>query len=339
MPENASPPRAQRFEWKGRHDGEQASQLRLHQIIHQTTTTAVQERARHTESNAYVLLGFCSDEGVRRNHGRIGAATAPHYIRQQLANLPVHHALQLRDDGDIYCQGQQLEQAQQALAERLTQILTQGEMPIVLGGGHELGFASFCGLFDYLQQNEPQKHMGIINFDAHFDLRQHDVATSGTPFLQAAQRCQQYQQDFHYLCIGVGKHANTKILFETADQLKCHYIYDQQIHSANMPQLLAQLQQFIDQVDYLYITVDLDVFAASIAPGVSAPAWRGITLGDFEQLFAWILRSGKVRILDIAECNPVFDIDQRTAKLAAYIIFEYLNTAVTHAAISGTVTT
>lgn len=60
-------------------------------------------------------------------------------------------------------------------------------------------------------------------------------------------------------------------------------------------------------VDWLYVTVDLDVFAASIAPGVGAPAVRGIDLKIFERVMQHIQRSVKIKLLDIAQCNPKYD--------------------------------
>ncbi|MDU6100327.1 MAG: arginase family protein, partial [Acinetobacter sp.] len=67
-----------------------------------------------------------------------------------------------------------------------------------------------------------------------------------------------------------------------------------------------------------------DVFAAAVAPGVSAPAVKGIDLATFEAIFKHIQGTGKIKLLDIAECNPKFDLDNRTAKLAAYIVYQYL---------------
>ncbi len=193
-----------------------------------------------------------------------------------------------------------------------------------MGGGHEVAFGSFSGLFQYLQKHEPEKNIGIINFDAHFDLREAEQASSGTPFLQAAQLSEQNSKPFHYLCIGVAKHANTKVLFETADRLKCEYIYDRDVHIIHIESLLKKVNHFIEQVDCLYITIDLDVFSSSIAPGVSAPAVKGIDLTVFDPILQLIKRSGKIKVLDIAECNPKFDLDHKTAKLAAYIIFNYM---------------
>lgn len=300
------------FTWQGRHDGDGEEHRRIHHVVNTT------------QPASFALIGFGSDEGVKRNKGRLGAADAPDMIRAQLANLPVHQSVSIVDIGTVVCEQGQLEKAQAELADQVERSLQQGMKPIVLGGGHEVAFGSFSGLFQYIQHHEPQQKIGIINFDAHFDLREAEQVTSGTPFLNAAKLSEQNQKEFHYLCIGVAKHSNTKALFDTADRLNCQYIYDQQLQLSEIDHLISKINGFIEKIDALYITVDLDVFSASIAPGVSAPAVKGIDLSVFDPLFQAIKKSGKIRVFDVAECNPRFDLDNRTAKLAAYIIFNYI---------------
>ena len=300
------------FTWQGRHDGDGEEHRRIHHVVNTT------------QHASFALIGFGSDEGVKRNKGRLGAADAPNMIRAQLANLPVHQSVSIVDIGTVVCEQGQLEKAQAELADQVERSLQQGMKPIVLGGGHEVAFGSFSGLFQYIQHHEPQQKIGIINFDAHFDLREAEQVTSGTPFLNAAKLSEQNQKEFHYLCIGVAKHSNTKALFDTADRLNCQYIYDQQLQLSEIDHLISKINGFIEKIDALYITVDLDVFSASIAPGVSAPAVKGIDLSVFDLLFQAIKKSGKIRVFDVAECNPRFDLDNRTAKLAAYIIFNYI---------------
>lgn len=300
------------FTWQGRHDGDGEEHRRIHHVVNTT------------QHASFALIGFGSDEGVKRNKGRLGAAHAPDMIRAQLANLPVHQSVSIVDIGTVVCEQGQLEKAQADLADQVERSLQQGMKPIVLGGGHEVAFGSFSGLFQYIQHHEPQQKIGIINFDAHFDLREAEQVTSGTPFLNAAKLSEQNQKEFHYLCIGVAKHSNTKALFDTADRLNCQYIYDQQLQLSEIDHLISKINGFIEKIDALYITVDLDVFSASIAPGVSAPAVKGIDLSVFDPLFQAIKKSGKIRVFDVAECNPRFDLDNRTAKLAAYIIFNYI---------------
>lgn len=300
------------YQWNGRHDGNGDEHLRMYQIIN---------KSKQAE---FALIGFSSDEGVRRNKGRVGAAEAPDLIRSQLANLPVHTPISITDLGTIICIDGNLEQAQSDLAKQVDSALNQGMTPIVLGGGHEVAFGSFSGLFQHLQKTDSTQKIGIINFDVHLDLREENQATSGTPFLQAAQMSQRLNKEFNYLCIGVAKHSNTKKLFNTAQALNCQFIFDDEIERQNLEPLLLKIDTFINQVDVLYITVDLDAFSASIAPGVSAPAVKGVELRVFDLLINHIQSSGKIRLLDIAECNPNFDQDQRTAKLAAYIVYNFI---------------
>ncbi|MEQ4779118.1 formimidoylglutamase [Providencia huaxiensis] len=302
----------QPFQWQGRTDGETQEHLRIHQVMN-----------KHTPAK-FALIGFASDEGVRRNKGRQGAKAGPDAIRHQLAGLPIHQPLAVKDVGTIRCDDGNLEAAQRCLSDQLIALLADNQKPIVLGGGHEVAFASFQGLFDYVEQYQAGKTIGIINFDAHFDLREAPVATSGTPFLQSAILCQQHQRPFQYLCLGIADHGNTKVLFDTADKLGCQYIRDKELAYSKLPQVIEKIKNFIDDVDYLYVTVDLDVFSAAIAPGVSAPAPKGISTEIFDELFAIIKHSQKIAVFDIAECNPEFDIDNHTAKLAAYLIYQYL---------------
>ena len=301
------------FKWEGRFDGDTAEHRRLFQIINQ------QDQADFT------LLGFASDEGIRRNKGRLGAKNGPDHIRKQLANLPVHHPFSLNDAGNVTCDNEDLETAQKNLADKIHNSLNQKSLPIVLGGGHEIAFGSFQGVFNHLLEHQENFQLGIINFDAHFDLRKADIVTSGTPFLNAANLSKAHNIDFNYLCLGIAEHGNTRVLFDTADALDVTYILDKELSSSKVHEALCHVQAFIDRMDYLYITVDLDVFPAYIAPGVSAPAAKGLSLEAFETLFETILASKKTILLDIAECNPQFDIDNRTAKLAAFIVYQYVN--------------
>lgn len=73
----------------------------------------------------------------------------------------------------------------------MCQLLDNGQLVIGLGGGHEIGWASYQGLMMHLEKQEKGKdriNVGIINFDAHFDLRLPEVGpSSGTPFWQASE--------------------------------------------------------------------------------------------------------------------------------------------------------
>jgi formiminoglutamase len=83
----------------------------------------------------------------------------------------------------------------------------------------------------------------------------------------------------------------------------------------------------LQDIDLLYVTVCLDAFPASAAPGVSAPSALGVDPLLVIRVLRYLAEKQQAmqyqwQLCDIAEMNPQFDIDSRTAKLAARLIFE-----------------
>lgn len=150
-----------------RDDGEPGDTRRLFEVVRECGESAP------LNAGEPLLIGFCCDEGVRRNQGRIGAARAPRALRRALAGLPAHRVPTLRDAGDIVCDDGDLEAAQRALGEAVRHALTSGARPVVLGGGHEVAWGTYCGLRAWLDDGSAgERHLLVVNFDAHFDLRQ-----------------------------------------------------------------------------------------------------------------------------------------------------------------------
>ena len=302
--------------WTGRIDGEYEEYLRWHQIVQ----LANRETTLPDGNSFYGILGFVCDEGVRRNLGRVGAKEGANVLRKFCSNFPANKEHKIIDFGNIICEDSALENAQEELAKYVSSIQQLNGKTIVFGGGHELMFGHFSGL----RKSFPNSKIGIINFDAHFDNRAIDPnigATSGTGFWQIAQ------QDFNYkyLAIGIQKNSNTKVLFNTAEKFKTEFILAEDFHIQNKDAILKQINTFIENVEVLYLTVCLDVFSAAFAPGVSAVAYSGI-FPDlfFRDIFKTIAIHPKLKAFDIAELNPLFDIDNHTARLAAGLIFEVI---------------
>ncbi|MCP9768383.1 formimidoylglutamase [Lacihabitans sp. LS3-19] len=300
-------------QWTGRIDGETEEHLRWHQAIVMGEI--------NTSFSDFGLIGFASDEGVRRNKGRVGARKGPGFLRKAYANFPIVSQKSLADYGDIVCENNALEYAQNELAEMVANLQRKRTKTIVFGGGHEVMFGHYSGL----RLAFPDKKIGIINFDAHFDNRAIDPAigaSSGTGFWQIAQQ----DRNFAYLAIGIQANSNTKALFNEAERTNTQYILADEILPENQKDIFDKIDSFINVIDVLYVTLCLDVFAAPFAPGVSAAAFNGL-IPDFffKKIFKKVACSPKLSAFDIAELNPDLDIDNRTAKLAASFVFELVN--------------
>lgn len=354
-------------QWSGRNDGADFNVQRWFQQI----TICDLEKALLpplSGGKGLAILGFASDEGVRRNGGRTGAAQGPEAIRQASANLAVHFeaGFTLVDAGTICCAGRDLELAQEQLAVAVAEILGQGYRPLLWGGGHEMMYAHYCGIRKFLsgkktavtgaagfaaqtaadsladqtwlaatginpettERATPESaapRIGVINFDAHFDLRipGEAGATSGTGFWQVARDCRTAGEAFNYLALGIQKQSNTRLLYGTADSLNVSFVESRYFDSENSLFVESKIAGLLDASDYIYVTICLDVFAHLAAPGVSAPSATGI-LPDafFMRMLATLLKSPKCISIDIAELNPAHDHSGQTAKLAAALSFE-----------------
>ena len=270
------------------------------------------------------ILGFCSEEGIIRNHGRPGAKFGPEAFRKAFANLPAHGIAHLIDVGDITVTDD-LELGQKALGSVVSELVKHHYLPIVIGGGHELAWGQYQGI----HQSPLRKKLGIINFDAHFDLRplaKPNYGTSGTPFTQIAQQRELDKLGFHYLCVGIQPTANTPELFEQARILGAEYISASQLTENDVSHSLSIINHSIQQCDSIYLSICMDVFSASLASGVSAPQSLGILPERALPLIQHIMQSGKTISLAVAELSPPYDQNSLTARLAAELVAHCLYT-------------
>ncbi len=298
-------------QWSGRDDAADGGRARRwHQCVRPADATGA----------PIVLLGFACDAGVARNAGRAGAAAGPEALRRALANVAAHAVSAVGDLGDVVCEDDALEAAQAEYAAVVAKAIGAGSLPIGLGGGHEIAYGSYCGLRDALRGTGGSGPIGIVNFDAHFDLRSGSRATSGTPFRQILENAAAAGQRVEYHCLGVSRYANTAALFDRARELDVRWVPDEEMLAERLPELARELLRLEARVDHLYLTVCLDALPAAVAPGVSAPAARGVELAVIEPLIDLLAASRKLRVADVAELNPVHDIDSRTARVAARLV-------------------
>ena len=307
MPARHIPPEP----WTGRDDPEDGEfAKRIHHLM--------------SDDGNRAILGFACDSGVVRNRGRAGAKEGPTALRKALANLAVPaDASSLHDLGDVAVENDDLEDGQSLLAEQIAVNLYNLDRLVVFGGGHETAFGSYSGL----HRKYPDKRIGIINLDAHLDLRLpgEKGPSSGTPFTQIREL---NPGNFDYLCIGLALESNTQALLRRADNWDVKTIYDRELLE-NPAAADGEIEAIIARSDLIYLTLCLDVLPHYQAPGVSAPAARGLPLAIVENVVSKVLRSSReqnraIPVADIVELSPPHDRDDMTAKTAAFLARQLL---------------
>jgi formiminoglutamase len=273
------------------------------------------------ETVKVVLLGFPSDEGVRRNGGRVGASEAPDKIRRELYKMTpnaedytsfVDLITSCQDLGNLEVQGE-LEEDQQKLGNIVAGYLEQGVIPIILGGGHETAFGHFLGYAKAVITTS------IYNLDAHADVRplKNGQAHSGSPFRQALEHESQCAET--YLVSGLQPHAVAKSHLEFINSHNGQYLFRDE---TNITSISGQFHQH--ESDNLMVSFDMDAVDQSQAPGVSAPCTNGLP-ADLWLTAAYLAgRNEQVSSFDLSEVNPFHDRDHQTAKLAALTIWHFL---------------
>lgn len=297
--------------WIGRNDPEDGPlSTRTHNYI-----SDISERA---------IIGFASEAGIRRNKGRLGAKRGPEALRKAFSGLAVPRGFKpIKDLGDIVVDDDDLETGQALLGQHIDEALKRYKRVIVFGGGHETAYGSYLGLWKHF----PDKKIGIINLDAHLDLRNIGVSgpSSGTPFNQIRALS---PKTFDYLCIGVAIESNTQALLSRALEWGAKVIFDQEllsnIHSAD-----HEITAMAKRCDIIYLTLDIDLMPHYQAPGVSSPAARGVPFTTVEHLVQYVQsacqdNNCQLPLADIVELSPSYDINAMTAKSAAILALALL---------------
>ncbi len=264
------------------------------------------------------LIGFPCDVGVARNNGRPGAAGGPEALRRWLykftpdARVEGMAALveRSRDLGDLTLSGD-LDADQALLGQVVADVLRDGGIPVVLGGGHETAFGHFLGYV------EAGLDVAISNVDAHADVRELNDGQghSGSPFRQALEhdsgRCRDYR------VAGLQPQSVSRSHLAYLEQKGCRHWFRDKTDESVLTDLFPR------DVNH-YATFCLDAVDSAFAPGVSAPAADGL-MPAFWLAAAERAGANPVgRSFDVVELNPRFDVDERTARLAALTVWRFL---------------
>lgn len=290
--------------WHGRFDSNEDIDLRIWQIVKPFDDVS--------KEYGICFVGYDTDDGIKRNQGRIGAEKGSNAIRKAIQSFPIVENLKIYDYQNL--KNKVLEEAQKEYSLKISNVIKKGIFPIGLGGGHDIAFASYSGI----RKAYPDKKIGIVNFDTHLDMRPYDNgATSGTSFKQILDG----DKNVKYSIVGFKKQGNTKRLIDTAKNYNVLILDEEEDEKF----INDELKKYLADADILYVTFCMDVFNASDAPGVSAPTIMGLDPKKGKRILREIMDTGKVVCIDFAEVNPEYDIDSRTAKLAGSLIYDIMN--------------
>ncbi len=273
------------------------------------------------------IIGVPTDEGVKRNGGRIGAREGPDAIRTEfykrtpfvIGKEKSPSLVPMFDFGNIKI-GKSLEETHGRLTETVQTLVNAGIVPIVLGGGHDIAYPNFAGF------SSGKKNVGVINIDTHLDYRKPiPKRNSGTSFRQMLDHPSSALNAMNLVEVGIQSFANAEDHYMELVERGATVFSLRDVRTDGITKTLDLAYELATaSVDSLYISFDLDVVHSADAPGVSAPLPTGFTAEEFLTAALFAGKRRKTKLIDIVELNPKYDVDGKTAKLAALAMMYFL---------------
>jgi formiminoglutamase len=259
------------------------------------------------------LIGLADDTGVAMNNGRPGARHGPGAFRAALARYGVAEPLgfswpRVFDAGDIE-PGADLESTHGRVFEAVSWMLDQGLFPVGIGGGHDLTYPFVKAVAS--RHNVRAKATGAfggVYFDSHLDVR--EAPGSGMAFRRIIEDCGVRP----LIARGLNPMVNS------AEHAGWFVENGGKIEGWGPGRFDLPAKTWLQY----FVSFDLDVLDAAFAPGVSAPRAGGWDVQTAARALELLAADPRSTCFDIMEFNPEFDVDGRTARVAAHLFLSIL---------------
>ena len=192
-------------------------------------------------------------------------------------------------------------------------ILKAGALPVVLGGDHSVNIPCVNAF-----SNSGPIH--ILQIDAHLDFvdERHGVKYGhGNPMRRAAEK--------NYVTgltqVGIRNVSSTsKEGYEDAKAMNSDILSVRQTRKIGPKNLVGR----IPKDSNVYVTIDIDAFCPSIAPGTGTPSHGGFLYYEVLEILQHLSKQNKVVGIDLVEVAPDYDDSGSTTILAAQILLNFL---------------
>ena len=192
-------------------------------------------------------------------------------------------------------------------------LLSQGALPVVIGGDHSVNIPCINAFSDC----EP---MHLIQIDAHLDFvdERHGVRFGhGNPMRRAAEK--EYITGLTQ--IGIRNVSSTsKEGYDDARRMGSDILSVRQCRRLGTDGVLDRIPAGRNY----YVTIDIDAFDPSIAPGTGTPSHGGFLYYEILEILDGLARRGSVKGMDLVEVAPDYDRSGTTAILAAQLLMNLI---------------
>ncbi len=271
------------------------------------------------------VLGAPYDFGTQ---WRPGARFGPRAVREASTLFSFGHAgaydheddstylasdVRIVDIGDADIIHTKTEESHANIEFGVRKILTAGAIPLVIGGDHSINIPCINAFSD-------QDPVHIVQIDAHLDFvdERHGVtAGHGNPMRRAIEK--PWVSGMTQL--GIRNVSSTaKEGYEDARARGSDILSVRQVQKLGIDAVLER----IPLGARYYVTIDIDAFCPSIAPGTGTPSHGGFLYYDVLEILQGLAKRGQVAGIDLVEVAPAYDPTDSTQILAAQLLLNFI---------------
>ena len=164
------------------------------------------------------------------------------------------------------------------------------------------------------------ERVGVVSLDAHLDYRVVDgQPTSGTPYRQLLD------EGLDALAVLGARHFETTTAYATELREEGGEIVTAEEVAEDTVEATERALTAMEDIDSLYLSVDMDVLDTTAAPGVSAPTPGGITTRELFRMVRLLASDDRLAGIEVVETAPPLCPDGRTAHAAARTVAHALS--------------
>jgi len=199
------------------------------------------------------------------------------------------------------------------IEEAVRQIVVRGALPVVLGGDHSVPIPIMRALHD-------RGPLYVVQIDAHLDFVDERFGVR-EGHGNIMRRVAEMPHVEGFAQVGVrGPGSSDPSDFADAKRMGSLIIGPREFRRNGPAGVLAR----IPSGKRYYVTIDIDGFDASLAPGSGSPSLGGLDYYDVTDLLRGLATKGDVVGFDFVEVAPQYDPTEVTAQLAARVILDFL---------------
>ena len=271
------------------------------------------------------VLGAPYDFGTQ---WRPGARFGPRAVREASTLFSFGHAgaydheddstylasdVQIVDIGDADIIHTKTEESHANIEFGVRKILDAGAIPLVIGGDHSINIPCINAFSD-------QDPIHVIQIDAHLDFvdERHGVtAGHGNPMRRAIEK----SWVTGMTQLGIRNVSSTaKEGYDDARARGSDILSVRQVRKLGLDAVLER----IPLGARYYVTIDIDAFCPSIAPGTGTPSHGGFLYYDVLEILQGLAKRGQVAGIDLVEVAPAYDPTDSTQILAAQLLLNFI---------------